>query len=294
MSHRQEHQQEVLTFLQQHFSTREWTFSIPHGSGMETYFAQGNGQRYFVKVGAPVERYLALAEIALTPPVLVHGQLEDETSVIVQPFIEGKSPSRLDYRRRLPDVAEIVNKMHKHPRIKESLPAVPSNLYKDAGMQELAHLRQKWKCYQAQVPSVATFVNDSLEEIKQQMNQFSGEGLVASHGDICNANWLFTSDGKIYILDLESMCMDDPAADMGALLWWYYPPDLRRQFLDIAGYSYNDDFKFRMRVRMAMHCLHIILPRENSFDQFDPERFSEWLEDFRAVMNGKENPQGYD
>jgi len=95
-------------------------------------------------------------------------------------------------------------------------------------------------------------------------------------------------------LDLESMSMDDPATDMGALLWWYYPPELRQRFLDIAGYAYDDEFKFRMQFRMATHCLNITLPREGSFDTFDPEGFGESLEDFKAVLNGEENPQGYD
>lgn len=293
MLHRQEHQQEVLAFLQERLSLREWTFSLPHGSGTETYFVLGNGQRYFVKVAAPVERYLTMADVGLTPPVLFHGQLENETSVMIQPFVDGRSPSRRDYRNRLEDVAKIIRKMHNHPRIKASLPVTTSDLYRDAGFQVLARLRQKWEGYRSQVSYVVDFVDNSLKEIKGQSDLFSGEGLVASHGDICNANWLFASDGKIYIVDLESMSMDDPAADMGALLWWYYPPELRAKFLEIAGYSYDEQFKFRMRVRMAMHCLHIILPRENSFDQFDPERFGDWLEDFRAVMNGEENPQGY-
>jgi hypothetical protein len=80
---------------------------------------------------------------------------------------------------------------------------------------------------------------------------------------------------------------------MGALLWWYYPPEMRAHFLEIAGYSYNDEFKRRMRVRMALHCLNIILPREQSFDDFEPGLFSKLLIDFRAVLAGQENPQGY-
>ena len=44
---------------------------------------------------------------------------------------------------------------------------------------------------------------------------------------------------------------------------------------------------------MAMHCLHIILPRENSFDSFEPRLFSENLEDFTACLAGEENSQGY-
>jgi thiamine kinase-like enzyme len=293
MPHRQEHQQEVLAFLQKHLSIRDWTFTLPHGSGMETYFGQGNGQKYFVKVGAPIDQYLALAEIGLTPPVLFHGQLEGNISVMVQPFMEGQRPSRLDYRNRLQEVAGLIRGMYNHPKIKGTLPSVLSNSYRDAGLQALDRLHQKWEYCKVQVPEVADFVDESLDHLSQQINLFSGEGLVASHGDICNANWLFASDGRIYIVDLESMSMDDPAADMGVLLWWYYPPELREQFLNITGYSHDEEFKFRMQIRMAMHCLSITLPRENSFDTFDPESLDKSLVDFKAVLNGEENPQGY-
>jgi hypothetical protein len=89
------------------------------------------------------------------------------------------------------------------------------------------------------------------------------------------------------------MAMDDPALDMGALIWWYYPPALRQRFLNVAGYRYDDEFKFRMRMRMAMHCLDITLPRGQSFDRFDPGTYNESLRDFRAILNGEENPEGY-
>jgi thiamine kinase-like enzyme len=128
----------------------------------------------------------------------------------------------------------------------------------------------------------------------KQVNLFSGEGLVSSHGDICNGNWLFAADGRIYILDFDSMNMDDPSLDMGALLWWYYPPELRQQFLDITGYRYDDEFKHRMQIRMAIHCLDITLPREGSFDQFDSSHHEDALRDFRAILQGKENPEGYE
>ncbi len=294
MPDRQEHQQEVNAFLQKHFSIHDWRFSLPHGSGKESYFAQGNKQSYFVKVGVQVERYLAIAEVGLTPPVLVHGQLERGLSVIVQPVIVGRTPSRLDYCTQLQKVAELIHIMHHHPQIMGVLQAASSNLYEDAGLLALSRLRQKWERYKTQVPLVSGFVDNRLEYLAVRVNQFSGEGLVVSHGDICNANWLFASDGKIYVLDFESISMDDPALDMGALLWWYYPPELRQRFLDIAGYRYDGEFKLRMQIRMTMHCLEITLPRERSFDRFNPESFHESLRDFKAVLDGKENPEGYD
>jgi len=200
----------------------------------------------------------------------------------------------MDYCNQLQKVAELIRIMNHHPKIVGVLQATTPNLYKDAGLRALSRLRQKWERYKTQVPLVADFVDNSLEYLAIQVNRFSGEGLVVSHGDICNANWLFTVDGKIYLLDFESMSMDDPALDMGALLWWYYSPELRKQFLDIAGFPYDDKFKFRMQVRMAMHSLDITIPREGSFDRFVPERFNESLRDFKAVLDGKENPEGYD
>ena len=293
MLNRREHQQEVLGFLQNHLSFHDWILSLPQGNGMETYFVQGNGRDYFVKVGAPVERYLAMAEIGLTPQDLAFGTLESGLSIMVQPYITGRKPSRIDYWDQLEKVAALIQKMHHNPQLRRILPPTSSDLHRKSGLRALRQLRQKWEHCRAQVPKVAEFVDNSLEYLTEQVNQFSTDGLVSSHGDICNANWLFASDGKIYLVDFDSMEMDDPALDLGALLWWYYPPALRGRFLEIAGYLHDHELKFRMQVRMAMHCLNITLPRRNSFDSFSPINYSEKLNDFRAILNGEENPQGY-
>jgi hypothetical protein len=293
MAHRQDHQQEVLVFLQENLSNYAWRFSFPHGSGRETYIAHGFKRSYFVKLGVQVERYLAMADIGLTPPVILQGQLDSGLSVIVQLFIKGRAPFRTDYHSRLTEVAQLVKEMQESLRVRDILPVAASELFQDAGKRALDCLRNRWERHRAQVPGIAKFVDSSLDHLARQISLFSGEGLVISHGDICNANWLFAADGRIYLLDFESMSVDDPATDLGALLWWYYPPELRQRFLDMAGHRYDEEFSLRMQVRMAMHCLSIILPRQDSFDTFDPDGFSESLRDFRAVLDGKENPEGY-
>ena len=293
MSTRQQHQHEVSAFLQERLSIPDWKFSYPHGWGKESYFAKGGGKKYFVKVGVEVERYRAMAEIGVTPPVVLHGHLESGSSVLVQAFVTGRNPSRAHYRERMQDVARVIREMHFNPLSRVVLPAAPTETFREAGLRALERLRQKWEQAKAQVPSEAGFVDESLAHLAEHISQFAGEGLVASHGDICNANWLFSADGNIYLIDFDLMKMDDPAFDMGALLWWYYPPELRGSFLREAGYRYDDAFKSRMQIRMTMHCLDILLPREGSFDQFDPEDFGDSLRDFRAVLDGGENPEGY-
>ena len=73
----------------------------------------------------------------------------------------------------------------------------------------------------------------------------------------------------------------------------YYPPEMRDDFLRVAGHRNDDEFRNRMRIRMAIHNLNIVIPRKNSYDRFFAEEFEGELEDFRAVLNGRENPQGY-
>ncbi len=294
MMRRRQHQQEVQAFLQRHISNQTWDLTLPQGSGHETYFAQCGGQTYFVKIGVQIARYQALAAMGLTPQVLAAGSLADGASLLVQAYVAGKSPSRREYRLHLAQFAAAVRQLHHNAALQKLLPQAPSNLYAAAGLAALSRLEQKWARCRAQVPQAADFVDHSLGGLRQKIADFQGAGLVASHNDICNANWLVSTDGKVYLIDLESMSLDDPALDVGATLWWYYPPQLRESFLTEAGYPQDAAFQQRMQVRMAMHCLHILLPREQSFDVFDPDDFVQSLTDFRAVLAGEENPQGYE
>jgi len=294
VNNRYQHRQEVVIFLQRHLADQRWELALPSsGRGHETYVARGNGDSYFIKLGAHVARYQVMASLGLTPPVVASGYLEDSTSILVQPHIEGRRPSWPDFRHYLPDIAAVVNKMHHSQALREVLPTRTSETYRDVGLAAVKRVGHRWELYRDQVPSVANDVDETLEALEREIQDFVGAGLVSSHNDICNANWLIAADDKVYLVDLEAMSLDDPAHDMGSLLWWYYPPEMRPDFLKIAGYRYDAAFRNRMRVRMALHCLDIMLPRAASFDEFDAASFVEELIDFRAVVAGRENPQGY-
>ncbi len=295
MPKRYQNRQEVIAFLQSHLGSQRWELTLPlWGRGHETYLAQGNGKRYFIKLGAYLPRYQVMASLGLTPAVLEAGRLEDGTSILVQAYISGRHPSWQDFRDHLPEIAAVVMEMHHSPALKSILPARASETCKDAGLAALERVQQKWAAQRAQVSAVANEVDERLAHLGQEMQGFAGSGLVASHNDICNGNWLIAGDGKVYLVDLDAMSLDDPAHDMGALLWWYYLPELRPVFLQRAGYPYDYAFRQRMRVRMALHCLDILLPRAGSYDRFDAGSFADALTDFRAVFAGKENPHGYD
>lgn len=291
---RQSHCGEVQAFLRRRVHDQPWNLTLPGGWGHETYLARSGQRACFVKLGAQVPRYQVLAALGLTPPLWADGKLEDGTSILVQPLVEGHRPSRADFRIHLERIATILSQVHDNPDLQRLLPQPASHLHRDAGLEALTQVRRRWERHRAQVPEVAGFVDASLDQLTAEVLGFSGAGLAASHNDVCNANWLIAADGTVYLIDLESMSMEDPAVDVGALLWWYYPPSLRPGFLDILGHGGERDFQHRMRVRMALHCLHITLPREQGFDEFDPASYAEALTDFRAALAGEENPQGYE
>lgn len=294
MQDRRRHQLEVQDFLKRQFNDKFWEFALPQGTGNETYIAHSPEHIYFIKLGVQAAKYQAMTSIGLTPQIIAVGSLSDGTSIIVQPYINGRTPSWRDYQIHLEQFATAIHKMHHSPEVRQVLPNASSDLYCSAGLIALDALQQKWDLYKAQVLETEDFIDASLNDLGRQINTFEGTGLVASHNDICNANWLITSEGKLYLIDLESMSWDDPAVDIGATLWWYYPPELRKRFLFVVGHANDEEFINRMHVRMAIHCLNIMLPREESFEKFDATAFLDSLTDFRAILAGRENPHGYD
>jgi len=287
------HRQAVESFLKHHFQCDHWDFSHPGGQGKETYFAKSVNEDVFVKIGSQVARYQAITSTGLIPPILTNGILDDGSSVMVQQWIQGRAPTRHDFRMHLNKFATSIQKIHHCSEIREILPPAFSDQFSIIGLQVLEDIQTRWKRYKSSVPDSVKFVESAITQLREKVKMFTGSGLVSSHNDINNSNWIITEEGQLYLIDLDSMSFDDPALDIGAILWWYYPPSLRQEFIKIAGYTNQKEFSNRMQVRMAMHCLNICLPRDNSFDTFNPDTFRDDLEDFKAVLSGKENPQGY-
>ena len=295
MRKRDEHALEVGEFLKRDFGGG-WTLSLPSGTGHETYFAESeDGSRaLFVRLGAAVERVEAMARLGLTPEVLKADRMEDGTTLLVQQYVDGRKPERPDYRQHLEQVANMIREMHNSEELKVTLPGAPLDDYAQAGLHVLEAVRARWEGVREQVPEVAYSVGQGLSELEQRIKRFRGGGLVASHGDICNANWLLTVEGRLYLVDLDAMALDDPALDVGATLWWYYPVEIWGRFLEVAGYQDDLGFRERMWARLALHCLSITLPRPGSFDRFDRTRYAQALVDFEAALRKQSNPQAQD
>ncbi len=288
---RELHRGEVERYLRRRFGGVNRALLLPRGSGNETYVAESDGRKLFVKLGTEVGRAVAMADAGIGPPVLDVGRLEDGTVIVVQSWVEGRHPGRADYERRLEAVARTIGKMHRDAGVRGALPVVAAEGFAAAGLRAVGRVRARWEGVREQVVEVGGFVEEELDELEKRIGRLRGDGLGASHNDICRDNWLFTEDGRIFILDLDSMALDDPALDVGIIMWWYYAPEVWGRFIGYAGYEDDEGFRERMQARIALHCLSITLPREDSFDRFDAGGFSGALRDFRAALVGQGNPE---
>ncbi|MFK7800826.1 MAG: phosphotransferase family protein [Anaerolineae bacterium] len=234
-----------------------------------------------------------MAAAQLTPPILATHTLPSGQSLLIQQKVDGQTPSRQDFQTHLKTFAAVLHQTHQNEDLKKLLLPNEPHSHKYLAQTAFNHVAGKWRDYRPQLHDLADKVDRELARLREEIKTIEGEGVVASHNDSCNDNWLITGANEVFLIDLDSMTLDDPAVDLGALLWWYYPPEMRGRFLVQMGYQYDDQLKKRMRIRMSIHCLNILLPRENSFDQFDPNGFASQIVDFFAVANGNKNPQGY-
>ena len=77
-------------------------------------------------------------------------------------------------------------------------------------------------------------------------------------------NWLAGPDGRVVLVDWDKAWLDDPALDVGMLLYWYVDPALWPVFL--REYATGGDFRpdvdallIRARIRYPLHALNLCL-----------------------------------
>jgi len=127
---------------------------------------------------------------------------------LVQEHISGRIPSRSDFQKKLAIFAQIIRDTHQSEHVIRILPERDIESYSQAGLDIIECISRRWKKFRSQVPSVVEYVEEKIEYLKAEVTKFSGSGLVASHNDVCNGNWLIADDGTVYLLDYEGMSLD--------------------------------------------------------------------------------------
>jgi aminoglycoside phosphotransferase (APT) family kinase protein len=274
----------VNEILAKHFPERDWTLrKASEGMSSKGYVATGDGLELFVKLEEHVGAVRRAAELGIAPRVLAAGS-HNGTPYFVQEYLHGTHPDRPWFSRHLPQLADLILRYHNDPALaalfgKEEAPGYVEYIGTELGdlQAQLSGLPES--SYKAELSPL-------LNELKAQARHLEPAGLVPTHADPNNNNFLLVGE-RIYLLDWDRASLSDPYRDVGPLLWWYVPEEQWPEFF--AAFSPDVEGQAARKVYWwaAWHSCMVAL----WFARLGyPEFGQPFVVDFAAALHGQANP----
>lgn len=196
---------------------RGWQISDVRGSMGKTRLAERGDEAVAVKlVDTPLEIMTRLAEIDVTPPVLMSG-VHEGSRYVVQQAISGPYPDHAWFANNLTRWADLVGRYLNDDPLRRMLAA-------EQGFWRLA------------VPDALTMINSQpaprspalrdpdlqtyLERWRQQATEMVQLPLHPVHPDPHWHNYVIAKD-RPYLLDWEHIDLSDPIRDVGLQIWGF-------------------------------------------------------------------------
>ena len=202
-------EQALLEILQTHYGMKNISLRFLREGGSHTYMVEGE-RKYFLKVirnafaktsrqSVSVMRYLEAQDFPVPRTILTQsGEALLETSIhgenrliVMQEYIDGEEP---DMETRAAEVGELVGRLH------DLLERYPGKLVNHDRLyfigRYLDFLRQK------KYPRLAEY--EALGETLWKQVEDQPEG--NSHGDLHRGNLLEDANGRIVLLDFDTVC----------------------------------------------------------------------------------------
>jgi hypothetical protein len=218
----------------------EWKLKpAPGGSGGQSWVADGEGRRLFVKVGADGSLLRRLGQLGVAPPFVASHQL-DRGDLVVQEFVEGVHPHGRWLDGHVAEIGRLMKVYHAVVGIREGVTAL-SALY------ALDGLRQRLSALTAQLNGGVTDVlSKAIQAIAGSAAETYAAEPVVTHGDPNTSNLILGSDRSLYLVDWDEARVSDPLRDIGQVLWWYVRPE--RWGDGLAACDLPDTSSVRQRV----------------------------------------------
>jgi hypothetical protein len=197
----------------------EWKLKpAPGGSGGQSWVADGEGRRLFVKVGADGSLLRRLGQLGVAPPFVASHQL-DRGDLVVQEFVEGVHPHGRWLDGHVAEIGRLMKVYHAVVGIREGVTAL-------SALDALDGLRQRLSALSAQLNGGVTDVlSKAIQAIAGSAAETHAAEPVVTHGDPNKSNLILGRNGALYLVDWDEARLSDPARDIGQVLWWYVRPE---------------------------------------------------------------------
>ena len=271
--------QKILTHL---FPQEHWTLQKPSAGHKESYIAESQARRVFLKFEVDTPALQRLAEIGVTSSLLFVGKQEDRP-FIIQEFVEGNYPDRTWLNANILILARFLKTYHTDEQLRDSLSKGYLLSYPEHIDQELAILEADINEATCDLFQTLEF-KKAFDLLKNQAVKLTPLPLVPNHSDPNYKNMLVTTNG-LMMVDWDDIGLSDPMRDVGLILWWYIKPNKWPEFFELYGLKL-DEAKIYWWV--AKRSLTVALWFEKRNAEKEAQIF---LKDFYRAIEKKENPQ---
>lgn len=272
--------EDVIKILRKEFGIESWKVSRSRGKSKESYIAQSETKKVFIKLEKITPALKRLSEIKAAPPIISYGEYKGRY-YLIQEFIESFHPESEWFNKNLKLLAQFIYKYHNDKRLIEIL-SKDGNDYRNHLNNEISYTKDRisrLKLNPEELDEIYSYFNRMRELAEVVVNT----NLVPTHTDTNSANFLVTSN-ELYMVDWEDILLSDPMRDIGLVLFRYYPKDKWEEFMQLYGSNLEED---RIYLWIARGCLDIA----EWFGARDDRASQDlYLDAFKAAVDKKENP----
>lgn len=273
----------VEAVLAQHFTAQGWHITTPPaGVQKESYIAESERHKLFVKFDVATPAWQRLAAIGVTPPLLFTGTHAGRP-YIVQAYVEGTYPDRAWFAQHIPALAHFIKRYHTDEQLIALLSTPGTQPYKEHIQHEVVTL-ERALMNASHAMFAMPHTHAAVEQFKQQSKQLQPVPYVPVHADPSPVNMLVTAHG-LTMVDWDDVLLSDPLRDVGLIVWWYLPRNLWPSFFGAYGTPMDQQRLFWWVAKRSLE-LALWLDQRGAHEQA-----LDFLADFARAVWHQDNPQ---
>jgi aminoglycoside phosphotransferase (APT) family kinase protein len=212
-----------------------WRVANGGGSHGNTRLAASGDLSVVVKLDQPAAALRRLAELDVTPPVLAWGEHEG-SRYTVQRIACGFQPDQAWFAAHVAELAELVRRYQRDPRLAELLREDPSR--ERLGVEAAASMFD-WIPPRPGSPMWTEEVLAARTAWRRRAAALAPLPPTPVHADPHWGNYV-VEGGRLYLVDWDEVDLSDPWRDAGTQLWWHVPTSRWTEFVAAQGATLDE------------------------------------------------------
>ncbi|MCQ9210019.1 phosphotransferase family protein [Granulicatella seriolae] len=232
-----------------------WQLHPIGGDTGQAYMGTREKEKVFLKRNSS-PFLAALSGEGITPRLIWTKRAGNGDVITAQEWLNGRSLT--DEEMSNVEVATLLKQIHQSPTLLHMLQRVQGEDYNPENFIQdyLTNLQSGLQTH--------SFLNQVLDYLRDTMYLINESGKTVCHGDLNRRNFMWSDQGRLYLVDWEMVKLADPISDLTMILVQYVPVHQWGDWLDLYGVHISTNIYQRIEWYSLMNCLFLI--KKNHFD----------------------------